>query len=135
MTHGRFTSSDNRVTQKSLPNSVDASHMDDAELFCAVFEREKKSGDDRRRSYRHPLGAAGVLMRENDSEPGADSVHVLVFNVSIHGVGFRSTVPMKIDARRRLRIGSGPLFLAARLKVVSSRVRADGTYDIGAEFF
>jgi hypothetical protein len=109
--------------------------MDEAALFSAVFQQETRSGADRRRSYRHPLGAVGVLMGENDTEPAAGAHQTLVFNVSIHGVGFRSATPLKIGARHRLRIGSGPLFLAARLQVVSSRLRADGTYDIGAEFF
>jgi hypothetical protein len=34
----------------------------------------------------------------------------------------------------QMRIGSGPLHLTSRLKVVSSREREDGTWDVGAKF-
>jgi hypothetical protein len=34
----------------------------------------------------------------------------------------------------QIRIGTGPLHLESRLRVVSSRHRADGLHDVGGEF-
>jgi hypothetical protein len=33
-----------------------------------------------------------------------------------------------------MRIGTGPLYLASTLQIVSSRDRSDGSFDIGARF-
>jgi hypothetical protein len=108
--------------------------MDDAALFSKVLSESRSSGADRRRSVRHPLGTVGVVMAENEAEPSGSSLQVLVFNVSIHGAGFRSPTALELGAKKRIRIGNGPLFVSALFHVVSCRVRRDGTYDIGAEF-
>ena len=88
---------------------------------------------DRRRSIRHPLGATGVVMLdENPTDPR--QLQVMVLNVSLHGVGFRSPVEFQEGAVFQVRIGAGPLHLASKFQVVSSRMRGDGTWDVGGKF-
>ncbi|MGH7214915.1 MAG: hypothetical protein ACREIT_09145, partial [Tepidisphaeraceae bacterium] len=67
--------------------------------------------------------------------PGAPELQVFVVNVSIHGAGFRCPVSFDLGAKYDMRIGNGPLFLSSRVRIISSRRRKDGTFDVGAEFF
>ena len=88
---------------------------------------------ERRKSTRQPLGAVGLLSVDGDSE-FKNQLEVLVLDVSLGGVGFRSPVAFRVGAVYALRIGSGPLHLKARLRIVSSRTRDDGMFDVGAKF-
>ena len=106
---------------------VDPTMHDEAETAYAVQER--------RRSTRQGLGAAGVLTADGDGQRGFKSqLQVLVMNVSLGGVGFRSPVAFRPGSIYSLRIGTGPLHLSSRLQIISSRDREDGTYDVGAKF-
>ena len=88
---------------------------------------------DRRRSLRHPLGATGTIaLDESPTDPR--QLQVMVMNVSLHGVGFRSPVEFAEGAVFQVRIGAGPLHLSSKFQVVSSRMRGDGTWDIGGKF-
>ncbi len=58
-----------------------------------------------------------------------------VRNVSLHGAGLRSAAPMAVDEVYHLDMGPGPLKLHARVRVVASRQRRDGMWDVGVEFF
>src|SRR5688572_10463821 len=88
---------------------------------------------DRRRSLRHPLGATGtVTLDENAADPR--QLQVMVLNVSLHGVGFRSPVEFTQGSTFQMRIGAGPLHLSSKFQVVSSRQREDGTWDVGGKF-
>src|SRR5688500_20305941 len=88
---------------------------------------------DRRRSIRHPLGATGtVTLDESATDPR--QLQVMVLNVSLHGVGFRSPVEFREGASFQMRIGAGPLHLSSKFQVVSSRMREDGTWDVGGRF-
>ncbi len=87
---------------------------------------------ERRRASRQPLGALGLLT-EAGSEHGKQ-LEVLVLDVSLHGVGFRSPVEFSTNAIYTMRIGSGPLHLTSRVRIISSRDRGDGTYDVGGKF-
>jgi hypothetical protein len=88
---------------------------------------------ERRSSTRQPLGAVGVLAEESDLQ-FRNQLQVLVLNVSVGGVGFRSPVAFRPGATYAMRIGTGPLHLKARLQIISSRPREDGTFDVGAKF-
>ena len=88
---------------------------------------------ERRRSNRQPLGAVGVLAEESDVQ-FSNQLQVLVMNVSLGGVGFRSPVAFRPGAVYAMRIGTGPLHLKAKLQIVSSRPREDGTFEVGAKF-
>ena len=88
---------------------------------------------ERRRSTRQMLGAVGVLAEDSDTL-FRNQLQVLVMNVSVGGVGFRAPVPFRAGSIYAMRIGTGPLHLKARLQIISSRPRDDGTYDVGAKF-
>jgi hypothetical protein len=93
-------------------------------------------GIERRRSTREPVITPGTLRALTDRgqhslDPGQQ---VLVTDVSLHGVGFRSHQLLSADTKYTIEIGVGPLHLRSRMRVVRIRRRADGTYDIGAEF-
>jgi hypothetical protein len=88
---------------------------------------------DRRRSIRHPLGATGTVTLD-DSPTDPRQLQVMVMNVSLHGVGFRSPVEFREGETFQMRIGAGPLHLASKFQVVSSRMRGDGTWDVGGKF-
>ena len=88
------------------------------------------------------LGMVRSVDSVDDDDASLDDVaslfdacaQVLVTNVSLHGVGFRSPQPVDRDHLYCIEIGVGPLQLASRMRIVRVRGRADGTYDIGAEF-
>ncbi len=88
---------------------------------------------ERRRSIRHPLGATGtVTLDESPTDPR--QLQVMVMNVSLHGVGFRSPVEFIEGQTFEVRIGAGPLHLSSKFAVISSRMRGDGTWDVGGKF-
>src|SRR5688572_25964760 len=105
------------------PPSASASHAPDP---------LSGKGLERRRSTREPVVTVGMirLLSHDDATPE----QVLVTNVSLHGVGFRSTRSLGVGVRYHIEIGVGPLQLTSRLRVVRCRIRTDGTYDIGGEF-
>ena len=85
---------------------------------------------ERRRGNRQPLGVVGTLTEANSDK----QLDVSVLNVSLHGCAFRSPVPHRPGSVYKMRIGSGPFHLTSTIRVISSRDRADGFYDIGAKF-
>ena len=87
-------------------------------------------GDRRVAAARQPMEATGLI---TDID-GDKQLEVAIVNLSPHGCGFRSPVPFRASDTHTLRIGSGPLYLASTLQIVSSRQRSDGGFDIGAKF-
>ena len=87
---------------------------------------------ERRRSPREQHLTAATLQPAN----GDASVEhqVLVCNLSLGGVGFRSHERFRVGETYRITLGTGPLFLNARIRIVNLRQRRDGTTDVGAEF-
>ena len=59
---------------------------------------------------------------------------VMVTDVSLHGVGFRSPTKLAADSLHFIEIGVGPLHLSSRLRIARISKRPDGSYDVGAEF-
>ena len=93
----------------------------------------RAGSNERRRSIRHPLGACGVISLDlNAADP--KQLQVMVINVSLHGVGFRSPVVFEVGERHAMRIGAGPLHLSSNFEVVNVIHREDGMYDVGAKF-
>jgi hypothetical protein len=76
------------------------------------------------------MEALGVLTNID----GDKHLEVTITDLSPHGCGFRSPVPFRPGATYTMRIGTGPLYLASTLQIVSSRDRSDGFYDVGAKF-
>ncbi len=95
-------------------------------------EQPASSGADRRRSHREPVVTAGTLRLASDKREGGRQV--LVHDVSLHGVGMRTTFQLELDDVFMIEIGVGPLRLSSRLRVARVRPLKDGTYDIGGEF-
>ena len=85
---------------------------------------------ERRRGNRQGLGVVGMLTEANSDK----QLEVTVLNVSLHGCAFRAPVPYRPGATYTMRIGTGPLHLTSTIRIISSRDRADGYFDIGAKF-
>jgi hypothetical protein len=90
-------------------------------------------GVDRRRSKRHPAATLGAILPAN-GDASRMQLQVLVVNVSLGGAGLRSPVAFAPGDLYQLRIGTGPLLLSSQIRIVSSRSRPDGQYDVGVEF-
>ncbi len=80
---------------------------------------------------RNPLGVVGLLTETNSPDK---PLEVAVVNVSLHGCAFTAPVPFRPGAVYTMRIGTGPLHLTSTLRIISSRDRADGLFDVGAKF-
>jgi len=89
-------------------------------------------GADRRRSHREPVATVGTLRAASDKREAGRQV--LVTDVSLHGVGMRTTFELAMDETFGIEIGVGPLHLTSTLRVVRVRHLKDGTFDIGGEF-
>ena len=90
------------------------------------------AGIERRRSNREPQMTVATLQPVN-GDASVDR-QVLVCNLSLGGVGFRSAHRFLPQEMYRITVGTGPLFLNARLRIVTCRARPDGTFDVGAAF-
>jgi len=99
---------------------------------AALPQPMSPTGTERRRSHREPQMTVATLQPVN-GDASVDR-QVLVCNLSLGGVGFRSAQRFLPGEMYRITLGSGPLFLNARLRVVSCRARPDGTFDVGAAF-
>jgi len=86
---------------------------------------------ERRRGNRQALGVLGVLTENNIPDK---QLEVSVLNVSLHGCAFRAPVGYRPGAVYIMRIGTGPLHLTSTIRIISSRDRADGFFDVGAKF-
>jgi hypothetical protein len=92
------------------------------------------AGAERRRSRRMPVTMPATLT-PLEAKDGSAALELQVRNVSLHGAGLRSAAPMAVDEVYHLNMGPGPLKLHARVRVVASRQRRDGMWDVGVEFF
>ena len=103
--------------------------------FTSATKAATTSGAERRRSTRHSLGAHGLIVPDPRRPHVRDSsLQVLVMNVSLHGVGFRSPAEFIPGTYYGLKIGAGPINLSSTLQIVCSRLREDGLWDVGARF-
>lgn len=108
----------------NLPGAEDVS--------APVPQPTSPTGVERRRSHREPQMTVATLQPVNGDASVDRQVHVC--NLSLGGVGFRSAQRFLPGETYRITVGTGPLFLNARLRIVSCRARADGTFDVGAAF-
>ena len=93
------------------------------------------------RSAPRRFDALGVLSEMDGSSSstsaggaGDKQLQVALVTLWADGCCFRSPVALRPGAAYTLRIGTGPLCLASSLKIISTRDRADGFYDVGARF-
>lgn len=98
-------------------------HPADREMFYALVAEA-----DRRRESRRPSGAPATASRVIHGKE-FDHHDVLISDVSARGVGLRSPVPLEKGSIYKLQ----PLGEEATLvRVVRSRKRLDGSFDVGA---
>lgn len=93
-----------------------------------------RSSAEHRRCDRQSVATVGLLFEDG---PNAKSspIQVLIRDVSLKGVGFRSAITFAIDTLYRCHIGVGPLHMSGRLRIVWCNSRPDGTFDVGGEFY
>jgi hypothetical protein len=89
-------------------------------------------GPDRRQSVRNPHHVPATL-QPADGNAEIDEP-ALVCNLSLGGVGLVCDHRYRPNTVFRITLGNGPLFLNAKIKVVSCRARPDGRYDVGCQF-
>jgi hypothetical protein len=95
----------------------------DKDMFYALV-----ADADRRRESRLPAGTRAVASRlMGGKEIGRQEV--LVSDVSTRGVGIRSPLPLEKGAEYKLQILGEEAWV---IRIVRSRHRLDGTYDVGA---
>ena len=87
--------------------------------------------DRRHGGSRQSLEMLGLLI---DARTPDNQLEVAVLNVSPAGCAFRSPVAFRPGAVYTMRIGTGPLHLTSTIRIISSRGRADGLYEVGARF-
>jgi hypothetical protein len=92
------------------------------------------TGIERRRSRRFPHTTLALLSPPAATAARPQPTQVIVLNVSLHGVGLRSSVPLNVGDSYAIDIGNGQLKLNARVTIANCRPRGDGTYDVGAAF-
>jgi hypothetical protein len=95
----------------------------DREMFYALV-----ASADRRRESRQPSGAPAAVVRVIHGKE-LERHEVLLSDVSARGVGLRSPIPLEKGSIYKLQpLGEGPTLI----RVVRSRKRLDGTFDVGA---
>jgi hypothetical protein len=90
---------------------------------------------DRRRSARQERVVPAWLSERAGGAGKSSQQQVMVNNLSLHGVGFRSDRQIDLGGAHWIVIATDTLHLSTRLRVVSCRKREDNFFDIGAEFF
>jgi hypothetical protein len=88
---------------------------------------------ERRKNNRQSLDVVGMLSEEAQAK-FRGHLQVMVMNVSPGGVRFGSPVAFRPGAVYAMRIGTGSVHLNAKLQIVSSKPKGDGTFGVGAKF-
>jgi hypothetical protein len=95
----------------------------DKDMFYALV-----ADADRRRESRLPAGAPAIASRLIGGREIARQ-EVLVSDVSSRGVGLRSPLPLEKGGEYKLQMLGEDAWL---IRIVRSRRRLDGTFDVGA---
>lgn len=98
------------------------SSADEAMYYAIVPAADRRSAD------RRPAGAPATAARIVAGQ-ASRAFDVIVTDVSARGVGLRSPVPLEPDAVYRVTTLSQQV---GHICIVRSRLRDDGTYDVGA---
>jgi hypothetical protein len=83
---------------------------------------------DRRRSTREPRNVPAWLSNASGRSVASSQQQVIVTNLSLHGVGFTASKQLEKDDAHWIVIANDRLSL-------STRLRPDGGWDVGADFF
>jgi hypothetical protein len=91
--------------------------------------------ENRRRSTREMAGTTGTIRRAAADGSRRETSHdITVANISLHGVGIRSAIELHRGEYYHVEIGSGPLQLSSRMRVVRCDALPNGYFDVGGEF-
>jgi hypothetical protein len=95
----------------------------------------EQNSTDRRRSRRQSFVANAWLSNEAGTR-GANH-HIVVGDLSLHGIGFCSDERLDPEAVHWMVLDSGGLRASARVRIASCRPNpnGNGAYECGAEFF
>lgn len=86
--------------------------------------------NDTENCFRADLLSEGRLMeKEGDENP------LVVSHVALQGVAFRSSKAFRPGTTMYLQTDASRAALVSKIRIVSCRLRADGQFDIKAEFF
>jgi hypothetical protein len=102
------------------------------QTFLDILNEAPKP-QDRRRSIRAPVGTVASI-RQVVNAVELNPVHVLVTDVSGGGLGLRCPISLVRGGLYRVEIENHCEPNTANVKVVSSRRRRDGSYDIGTRY-
>ena len=114
---------------KSAAQTVDDSRYMVIELLKEPTGPARE--DDRRQSRRHTVTLPATLTATDGTGRCLD---VRVHDISLHGAGLRSDVPLTTGEEFFLDIGVGLLKLHARVRIANARARRDGAWAAGAVF-
>lgn len=120
---------------KLVPTSADMIDMSAMRTKAVVKDQSAEKiygGPDRRQSIRNPHYVPATLQPANGNADVDEPQ--LVCNLSLGGVGLICDHQYKLGTQWRITLGNGPLFLNAKIQVVSCRARSDGRFDIGCAF-
>ena len=90
---------------------------------------------ERRRAPRQAYDAKAWISSEAGNGEQKTNRTVDVFDLSLYGSGFVSEEKYETDAIHWMVLGGGGLRASSRIRIVSCRLRDDGRFDCGAEFF
>jgi hypothetical protein len=88
---------------------------------------------DRRRSHRTPTGSLATI-RQIVNADALNPIHVLIMDVSAGGLGLRCPINMVRGGLFRIDVEDHAEPYSVNVKVVSSRRRRDGSYEIGTRY-
>jgi c-di-GMP-binding flagellar brake protein YcgR len=100
---------------------------------CFPWEEVPIAAADRRRSERKAVALVGKLAAPS-KEKNLQGRSVKIIDLSLHGVGLVSPEELKVGGKYGLQVSSDLLNLSSRIRIASCRKRADGEWDVGAEF-
>lgn len=89
---------------------------------------------DRRRSVRRASNLPAWLSDQSGGRRPQQQ-RVTVTDMSLHGIGFVAAEKVEVGATHWVVVAADQLHLSTRLKIVFSRQRPDGSWDVGGEFF
>ncbi len=92
------------------------------------------SSSDRRRSARQERATPAWLSAASGSRQG-NGLHVKIRDLSLHGTGFISETELRKNDTHWMIVADQSLRLSTRVRIVNVRLRDDGKWDIGGEFF
>jgi hypothetical protein len=104
-------------------NSIDMREEDD-EIALADRRREERKPTDRMTGRLYAPGDQKHLFAKD----------VTIVDLSLHGAGLRSTLPMKVGKLYGLELRGNWMNLSSRIRVVSCREGEGGEYDVGVKF-